>query len=101
MTRIEPDPTQPMQPDKSLGDLFGDLTQEFSELVHAQTELAKTEIRTQADKSSRVTTGTPSRFLVPIRWPRGVPLPLRFGVSCRRPTRLPYSSVSEVCSPFP
>ena len=53
MTRIEPDPTQPMQPDKSLGDLFGDLTQEFSELVRAQTELAKTEIRTQADKAKQ------------------------------------------------
>jgi Putative Actinobacterial Holin-X, holin superfamily III len=53
MTRLEPDPAQPKQPDKSLGDLFGDLSQEFSELVRAQTELAKTEIRTQADKAKQ------------------------------------------------
>jgi hypothetical protein len=51
MTRIEPDPTQPKQPDKSLGDLFGDLSREFGELVRTQTELAKTEIRTQTDKA--------------------------------------------------
>jgi hypothetical protein len=51
MTRIEPDPTQPKQPEKSLGDLFGDLSQEFSELVRTQTDLAKTEIRTQAEKA--------------------------------------------------
>ena len=53
MTRIEPDPTKPKEPDKSLGDLFGDLSHEFSELVRAQTELAKSEIRTQADKAKR------------------------------------------------
>jgi hypothetical protein len=53
MTRIEPDPTKPKEPDKSLGDLFGDLSEEFSELVRAQTELAKSEIRTQADKAKR------------------------------------------------
>ena len=51
MTRIEPDPTQPKQPDKSLGDLFGDLSREFGELVRTQTELAKTEIRAQTDKA--------------------------------------------------
>jgi uncharacterized membrane protein YqjE len=54
MTRVEPDPSQPKQPEKSLGDLFGELSQEFSELVHTQTELAKTEIRGQADKAKRV-----------------------------------------------
>ena len=53
MTRIEPDPTKPKEPDKSLGDLFGDLSHEFSELVRAQTELAKSEIRMQADKAKR------------------------------------------------
>ena len=51
MTRIEPDPTPPKQPDQSLGDLFGDLSREFGELVRTQTELAKTEIRTQTDKA--------------------------------------------------
>ena len=54
MTRIEPDPTEPKQPDKSLGDLFGDLSQEFTDLVRTQTELAKTELRTQADRAKRV-----------------------------------------------
>jgi len=54
MTRIEPDPTEPKQPDKSLGDLFGDLSQEFAELVRTQTELAKAELRTQTDKAKKV-----------------------------------------------
>jgi hypothetical protein len=54
VTRIEPDPTEPKQPDKSLGDLFGDLSQEFTDLVRTQTELAKTEIRTQTDRAKRV-----------------------------------------------
>lgn len=49
----EPDPTEPKQPDKSLGDLFGDLSTEFSELVRTQTELAKTEIRAQANRAKR------------------------------------------------
>jgi hypothetical protein len=53
MTATQPDPTQPKQPDKSLGDLFGDLSQEFAELVRTQTELAKTEIRAQADKAKQ------------------------------------------------
>jgi Na+/melibiose symporter-like transporter len=45
------DPTRPKQPDKSLGELFGDLSHEFAELVQTQTELAKTEIRHQADRA--------------------------------------------------
>lgn len=54
MTRIEPDPTEPKQPDRSLGELFGDLSQEFAELVRTQTELAKTEVRTQTDKAKKM-----------------------------------------------
>jgi Putative Actinobacterial Holin-X, holin superfamily III len=54
MTRIEPDPTEPKQPDKSLGELFGDLSQEFADLVRTQTELARSEMRAQADKAKRV-----------------------------------------------
>jgi hypothetical protein len=54
VTRIEPDPTAPKQPDKSLGDLFGDLSEEFTELVRTQTDLAKTEIRNQTDRAKRV-----------------------------------------------
>jgi sugar phosphate permease len=55
MTRIDPanDPSRPLQPDKSLGDLFGELSGELAALVRTQTELAKTEIRTQADKAKR------------------------------------------------
>jgi uncharacterized membrane protein YqjE len=45
------DPTRPKQPDKSLGELFGDLSHEFTELVQTQTDLAKTEIRHQADRA--------------------------------------------------
>jgi Putative Actinobacterial Holin-X, holin superfamily III len=51
VTRVEPDPTERKQPDKSLGDLFGDLSQEFTDLVRTQTELAKTEIRAQTDRA--------------------------------------------------
>jgi len=53
MTRAEPqsDPTQPKQPDKALGELFGDLSHEFTELVQTQTELAKTEIKRQSDRA--------------------------------------------------
>jgi uncharacterized membrane protein YqjE len=54
VTRIEPDPTEPKQPDRSLGELFGDLSQEFAELVRTQTELAKTELRTQTDKAKKI-----------------------------------------------
>jgi hypothetical protein len=54
MTRIEPDPSQPKQPDKSLGDLFGELSGELGELVKTQVELAKTEVRAEAEKAKRV-----------------------------------------------
>jgi len=50
MTYTQPDPTQPKQPDKSLGDLFADLSAEFTQLVRTQVELAKTEIRQETDK---------------------------------------------------
>jgi len=47
------DPTKPKQPDKSLGDLFGDLSSEFSDLLRTQVELAKVEIRTEAKQAGR------------------------------------------------
>jgi uncharacterized membrane protein YqjE len=58
MTRIDPsleggDPTKPKQPDKSLGDLFGELSSEFSELVQTQLALAKAELREEARKAGR------------------------------------------------
>jgi hypothetical protein len=39
------DPTKPLEPDESLGDLLGRLSQDFSELVSTQVELAKVEIK--------------------------------------------------------
>jgi uncharacterized membrane protein YqjE len=64
MTRLEPssaptatpsgDPTKPKEPDKSLGELFSELADEFSDLTHTQIELAKTEIRNEAAKAGRV-----------------------------------------------
>ena len=54
MTRLEPEPGRPKEPDKSLGDLFGELSHELGDLVKTQTELAKVEIRQEADKAKRV-----------------------------------------------
>jgi len=54
MIRVDPDPSQPKQPDKSLGDLFGELSTELGELVKTQVELAKTEVRVEADKAKKV-----------------------------------------------
>jgi uncharacterized membrane protein YqjE len=44
------DPTKPKEPDKSLGELFGDLSSEFGDLLRTQVELAKVEIRNEAKK---------------------------------------------------
>ena len=41
------------QPDKSLGDLVGDLTTEFSNLVQSHIQLAKAEITEDARKAGR------------------------------------------------
>lgn len=46
--------TQPLQPEKSLGDLFGDLTSDFSHLFRKEIELAKTEARQEAKSAGRV-----------------------------------------------
>lgn len=37
--------TEPLQPDKSLGELFGELTREFGDLFRQEVELAKTEAK--------------------------------------------------------
>jgi len=47
------DPTKPKQPDKSLGDLFGDLSSEFTDLISTEIELAKVEVRNEARKAGR------------------------------------------------
>ena len=39
------DPTKPVDPDASLGDLVGRVSRDFSELVSTQVELAKVEIK--------------------------------------------------------
>lgn len=49
----EADPTKPKQPDKSLGELFGDLSSDFTDLMRTQIELAKVEVRTEARKAGR------------------------------------------------
>ena len=47
------DATQPKQADKSLGDLFGELSAEFVDLMQTQLELAKTEMRDEARRAGR------------------------------------------------
>jgi len=45
MTALHPDPTKPLRPEQSLGDLFGELSREFTGLMDAHVELAKLEVR--------------------------------------------------------
>jgi len=47
------DPSKPKQAEKSLGDLFGDLSSEFTDLLRAQLELAKVELRSEARKAGQ------------------------------------------------
>jgi len=47
------DPTQPLEPDESLGELFARMTSDVSELFATQIELAKVEIKEQATKASK------------------------------------------------
>lgn len=48
-----PDPTQPLQPDRSLGELLGELTQDFGALVTTQVDLAKVEIKEEVRHVAR------------------------------------------------
>jgi uncharacterized membrane protein YqjE len=54
-TRIErpDDPSQPIEPDQSLGDLLGRVSRDFSELVSTQVELAKVELREEIAAAGR------------------------------------------------
>jgi len=45
--------TQPLQPDKSLGELFGELTSDFGHLFRQEVELAKTEAKAEAKKAGK------------------------------------------------
>lgn len=54
-TRIErpDDPSKPIEPDQSLGELLGRVSRDFSELVSTQVELAKVELRAEIAAAGR------------------------------------------------
>jgi uncharacterized membrane protein YqjE len=54
-TRIKrpDDPSQPLEPDQSLGELLGRVSRDFSELVSTQVELAKVELQEQIAAAGR------------------------------------------------
>lgn len=47
------DPTQPIDPDLSLGELIGRITTDFGNLVTTQVELAKVEIKEEVAKATK------------------------------------------------
>jgi uncharacterized membrane protein YqjE len=54
-TRIQrpDDPSQPIEPDQSLGELLGRVSRDFSELVSTQVELAKVELQAEIGAAAR------------------------------------------------
>lgn len=48
-----PDPTQPLEADRSLGELLARLGDDFGNLVSTQVELAKIEIREEASRAGK------------------------------------------------
>ena len=54
-TRIQrpDDPSQPIEPDQSLGELLGRVSRDFSELVSTQVELAKVELQEEIAAAGR------------------------------------------------
>jgi uncharacterized membrane protein YqjE len=54
-TRIQrpDDPSKPIEPDQSLGELLGRVSRDFSELVSTQVELAKVELRAEIAAAGR------------------------------------------------
>lgn len=52
-SRYPDDPTQPVEPDASLGELLNRLTHDFSDLVTTQVELAKVEIKEEVSSAGR------------------------------------------------
>src|SRR3954447_23411524 len=55
-TMTDPDrAVEPLQADKSLGELFGDLTSDLSRLFRAEVQLAKTEARDELKKTGKAT----------------------------------------------
>jgi len=49
--------TEPLQADRSLGDLFGDLTQELSTLMRQEVELGRAELREEAQRAAKAAGG--------------------------------------------
>lgn len=49
----EQDPTKPLQPEKSLGELLGEVTSEFTHLIRDEVALAKVELQAEAKKAGR------------------------------------------------
>jgi len=55
-TMTDPDrAVEPLQADKSLGELFGDLTTDLSRLFRAEVQLAKTEAREELKQTGKAT----------------------------------------------
>jgi uncharacterized membrane protein YqjE len=54
-TRVQrpDDPSQPIEPDRSLGELLGRVSRDFSELVSTQVELAKVELQEEIAAAGR------------------------------------------------
>ena len=53
MTAFTTDRTRPLEADRSLGELFGELSSEFSGLLNAHVELAKVELWDEATTAAR------------------------------------------------
>lgn len=51
--RVEERPTQPLRPDKSLGELFAEMSSELGTLFTKEVELAKVELRDDAKRAGR------------------------------------------------
>jgi uncharacterized membrane protein YqjE len=49
------DPAQPIEPDRSLGELIGRLSEDFGDLVSTQVELAKVEIKDEVRRAAKGT----------------------------------------------
>jgi len=47
------DPSQPLEPDASLGDLLAQLTRDFGDLVSTQVDLAKVELKDEIKQTSK------------------------------------------------
>jgi hypothetical protein len=69
------DPSQPIAPDESLGELLGRVSRDFSELVSTQVELAKVELKEEIAAAGRgaglLTGGAFCAYLAVVLLPKG------------------------------